>query len=248
MGTAARAHSCDAPRVRARQQRGWAELDHAEQLADAGTTEGLREAIDIVTRVRDQADQARGGALPGPADEGSWAQWTVLMTRASALLMRFRRAARDVGAAGEARTSEVRVRAPTLAGRVLVVEPSAPVRRQLAEEAKSSGVELLFAERLDEVPALRAREALCLIACRFPVDGVTPLVEALHRERAPVALITADVARAVATFGVQMPLVPEPVQLTKLLEAARDIAIANASPRVIVELPAAVSPRDPRRE
>lgn len=232
---------------RMQHQDAWRDLDRAERLAHPAGADALRDAIAIATRVWHVAEARRSELEPSPWDDGAWAQWTLVMTRASVLLLRFRQALRAWEAERAPSSSGVRSKAPPVVTRIVVVEPNAGLRERLGREAESSGVELMLVEQPDRLEPIRDRESPPLVACRFPLEGADELVRDLRRERAPVAIMTGDVAGAVAAFGVRTPIVPDPVQLVRLLEVALDIA-GGEGPRAITELPVAANARDPRRE
>lgn len=228
----------------------WRDLDRADLLAQAGTDGALREAISIATMVWHVAEATRSDLEPSPWDGGAWGQWTLVMTRASVLLLRCRQALREREREQAAWTggSGVRPKLPAVPTSILVVEPDESLREQLRGEAESSGAELILTELPEQVDAIRKRENPPLVVCRYPLGGAHELVSRLRRERAPVAVMTSAVAEAVAAFGVGVPIVPSPVRLVRLLEVALDIATGSDGLRPVTELPVVVSAHDDRRE
>lgn len=244
----------------------WAALDRAERLALFGTEQANREAIALAVWVAREAERARSEVEPSPWDGGAWAQCTVLMTRASLLLLRLRRAQRRLAPEWAGRgpvqpmqtgedpdepsppsRSSVRPRTSRFDHRILLVEPDAAVRRQLLDEASSVEAHLIAVATPDEAAAIRGREEPTFIACHFPLPGAVRLVEELHRERFPVGVVTSEVLRAVATFGFDVPVLPTPLSLIQLLEQAHELAGARSTPPP-VKVALSVPQANPSRE
>lgn len=230
-------------------QRCWKELDEAERLAESDSQETRERAVALAVRVGHEARRARGGIEPSPWDDGVWAECTVLMTRASVLLLRLRRAgiglpdswshgARQMplDAPAEAQLEDatrasarsgVR-RAMSLSGwRILVVEPDASHREQLAAQADAMDVPIEVAPSPGDAAARLAHAPAHLVACHFPIPGALQLVEALHRERTPIVIVTADPLRAISTFGFEHPILRAPLVLSRLVEQAYELAASR---------------------
>jgi hypothetical protein len=163
---------------------------------------------------------------------------------------------------GPTNRSGVRARTAAVEQRILVVEPDLAVRTQLLEQARSIDVPLQVSATPEEAALLRAREQADFVACSFPLAGSVGLVESLHRERFPVVIITGDVLRAIATFGLEIPILPKPASLASILEQAHALAASRSAARLsrvalsaeptvrrtITEVPPPRNPRDPRRD
>jgi DNA-binding NtrC family response regulator len=151
------------------------------------------------------------------------------------------------------RGSGVRERAPTL--RILLLEPDAVARAALESAARADAVRFIVAGTTEEADAVRAREPVDVVACSFPMRDAVRFVSALRRERFPVVLMTTEITRAVEAFGLQLPVLKKPVELSQLLRQAIDIMRPDGDPNADSSLAGAVTeiapppnPGDPRRE
>lgn len=146
-----------------------------------------------------------------------------------------------------------------LAAHILLVEPDEAVRAQLLEEARAVGIDLVVVSTPEEAAAVRETQRPAFVACSYPMPGAVRLVDELHGERFPVAVVTNEVPRAIATFGLDVPILPKPITLVALVEQAAELS-PRAAPLAKVALSGAPSPyrspaepapprdRDPGRE
>jgi CheY-like chemotaxis protein len=107
--------------------------------------------------------------------------------------------------------------------RILVIEPDAAERDRLARAARDAEVPLLVASSPTTALALRAQCAVDLVACALEMRGAEELVRTLRRERFPVLVITVDSTRAIAAFGLDVPVLERPVQLAAILDQASEL-------------------------
>lgn len=150
----------------------------------------------------------------------------------------------------------MRAKSAPFTPRILLVEPDEGVRARLIEEARSVEVDLVVVRTPEEAAAAREVERPTFVACSYPMPGAVRLVDELHGERFPVAVVTSEVLRAIATFGFDVPILQKPITLIALLEQAEELAPRPAraakvagEPRIsVTEISAPPRRRDPRRE
>ncbi len=161
----------------------------------------------------------------------------------------------------ETSRSGVRAKLAPSEHRVLIVHPDPTTRGRLEREASELEVPLLLATDIDRAVELHTNERLTFVACFFPLAGSVPLVRQLRRERFPVAVVTRQVARAIAMFGFEVPLLHERCALAQILTVADELASPTPAPEpsmlaasgderpgAITEIVLSPRSRDPRRE
>ena len=113
-----------------------------------------------------------------------------------------------------------------VAGHVLVVDDSEPIRKLICHTLRSSGFEVDMVpgaeDALEEIAGPRAPDVL-LTDIRMPSLSGIELAERARRirPRLPVVFVTGDAVAAIELDGDAAPVVPKPFEASELIGAVR---------------------------